>query len=632
MTQRPSHFSHVTTPLIIQVEAVECGAVALGIVMGYYGKFLSVEELRVACGVSRSGTSAYNMMEAAKSYGLEGDAYSAEMEDLFQLKMPVILFWEFNHFVVLEGFDRDAVRINDPASGPRKVTYEDFDVSFSGPVFTLQPRPDFAPSRSDNNPWELLKPLRPTFVKGLQYLVLVGLCLLIPSLAIPALTQAFISNVVLGGYSAWGSQIVLGLGLATAMIAILSYMQAQVVTRLYISISTQLRSNLSWQLLHLPMNFYSQRFGGEIAYRLSLVDPLCSRIAEQLIPVLLNAMLAVVYGFALFFYDVQIALTTLLTAALSLGLLTMVNNQRQDAYASLLAAQMKSSSRAIANLESIETIKATGGEIDSFKLWAGRFTRFVNSNQVIWGIYAKIEVLPGFLVDLSNLLLLGLGVWRILEGTLTIGMLIGLQILLRNFLWPVMQLMNFSQVLRLAKVDLTRLHDISINPMDPLLVSQTLPSMNPSKLEGYVDVQNLSFSYSPREPNVLENINFQMRPGKSIAIVGPSGSGKSTIAALLAGLYLPSSGTLLFDGIPLAAIPHEQFTSSLALVEQAPFLFQGSMRDNITLSDLSKEQTPLFTAAKDACIHDLIVSRKGSYDMEVGENGANLSGGRASKS
>lgn len=617
------------TPTIIQMEATECGAVAIAIILAYYGKFVPIEKLRIDCGVSRDGSNAYHMIEGIKKFGMEADGFTLELEELYHQPLPSILYWKFNHFVVLEGFGKNEVYINDPATGPRTISYDDLNQSFTGIMLSVKPTKAF---QKGGKPLPLYhfwaKHLH--FIKmPLLYTSLAGLCILLPSLAFPAFSQIFVDHVLINNDLSWKNDIIVGMGIAGIAIAILSFLQGTVLNRLQSSLSLQLSSQTFWHMLRLPLLFYTQRYPGEIAYRMGLNESISRTFSSNLAPTVINTLLAFIYGLAMFYYDPFIAGLTVLLVTGNLYLMSLVYRKRTDSYTRYQSELGRSQGYSLGGLQEIETIKATGLETRYFSRWAGYFTKVNNELQEVGKRDIYLSMMTPITNGLALIILLGFGVWRIMNGQLSIGMFIALQILQRNFMGPVLQLIGFSQSLQLARVDAARVKDIVEYPEDHSYAQVRLPEEKiGGKLSGKIDLKNISFGYNPVSPAIINQFSMQLRPGKCIGLTGTTGSGKSTIAKLIAGLLIPWEGEILYDEFPIDQISKPLFISSLALVEQEPFLFSGTVKENLTLLDSQISEETVMQAAIDACIHDDIIARMGGYDMLITENGANFSGGQ----
>ncbi|MBA3956864.1 MAG: NHLP family bacteriocin export ABC transporter peptidase/permease/ATPase subunit [Parachlamydiaceae bacterium] len=615
------------------MEATECGAIALAIIMAYYGKYVPFEELRTFCGVSRNGSDAYNMVQAAKKYGFDAKGYSMDIKALHACDLPIILHWKFEHFVVLEGFGKDKVYINDPATGPRMISYEDLDQAFTGVAIILKPTATFFKSgKAPSLLHSLYKRIKQ--VKApLIFSILVGIGLIVPNLAFPAFTRVFIDQVLMKQDFSWQTGIILGMLLAVVGTTILNFLQKSVLNRLRTRLSLRFASDAFWHMLRLPMMFYTQRYPGEVASRLALNDSISRTITGNLATTAINLLFVIVYGIAIFYYDVIIALTAIGMIAISLLLMRLAYRARSDAYARYQADQGKNMAYSLGALLDIETIKASGMEVKFFSRWVGYYTKVINVLQEVGKKDIFLAVMTPLMNSLTMLTLIAIGVWKILHGEMTIGMFVALQILLNKFMSPVMQLVGFGQLIQLLRVDIARVDDLLNHPLDAQFLKTDVASSKENessfnKLSGHVQLHNIAFGYSPLDQPVVKGISLTLQPGKSTALVGPTGCGKSTIAKIVAGLFAPWEGEVLFDGKSRDQLPRQCIVDSLSLAEQEVFLFNGTVKDNLTLLDPSIEQENVIQATTDACIHEEILSRAGGYDLEIKENGSNLSGGQ----
>lgn len=626
---RPKHFWRTKTPTVIQMESVECGAASLSIMLSHFGKYIPLEELRITCGVSRDGSNALNLLKAAETYDLTGNGYRLELEELYEIDEPVILFWEFNHFLVLEGFCREGVYLNDPAVGPRMVTYEEFDEGFIGIVLAFEPTEDFTPSGAPPSLFqEILERLR-CVRQPLIYLFILGFCLLIPSLSLPAFMNIFVNNILIGNILSWKPFFLLGIALAALLYSALTAMQSFYLNRINGKLSIVLSTKFFWHILRLPVSFYSQRYTAEIAYRTNFNNDISSILTGALSTTSINLLFIFIYGAIMFQYDCLIAIAGIAAALLNLGVLFLIQRSRAGSYSRLQQERSKSLGNALSGLNYIETIKATGTESDFFSRFAAFFTKNINAYQEISRGDTLTAAIPPLMQSLAITTLLGIGGWRAMEGKLDIGMLIALQILLLTFLKPVEQFVNLGQLIQNLKIDIARLNDVTQNPIDPSYSNHNTAEQGEiKKLEGHLEFRNVTFGYSPLSPPLLDNLCFTIKPGQRLALVGPTGSGKSTIAKLASGLYQPWSGEILYDGVPLSELSPERRYHSIASVDQDIFLFSGSIKENLTLWDTTIEEELLVQAAKDAHIHEEILSRPSGYDSLLITGGRNFSGGQ----
>ncbi|MEH2135602.1 NHLP family bacteriocin export ABC transporter peptidase/permease/ATPase subunit [Nostoc sp.] len=621
------------TPTLLQMEAVECGAAALGIILGYYDRIVPLAELRQACGVSRDGSKASNILNAARSYGLQAKGFKVDLAGLRKLQCPYIVFWNFNHFLIVEGFAKDKVYLNDPATGPRTVSFPEFDQSFTGVVLIGEPSAEFQPGgRKPSLTLSLWDRLQSS-LGALVYCVIAGLLLVIPGLAIPAFSQAFVDNVLIEGRSDWLRPLILGMIFTAILNGFLTLLQLQFLRRMKIKLAVGMSSRFLWHILRLPVSFYDQRFAGEISSRVRLNDSLANLLSGRLATTVISAFTVVFYALVMLQYDVVLTAIGIAFVIVNVSVWRWVSRQRVDANLRLMQEQGKVSGVAISGLQSMETLKASGLESEFFSRWAGYYAKAINARQEMDTTNQNLGVLPSFLSSITSMLLLAVGGLRVMDGVLSIGMLIAFQALMQRFLEPVNNLVSLAGELQEMEGNLGRLDDVLRNAIDPAVeqnisASTTqLPAAN-VRLQGYVELRNITFGYNRSAPPLIENLSLSLKPGQRVALVGGSGSGKSTVAKLVCGLYEQWAGEILFDGQPRKHIPRSILTNSIALVEQDISLFAGSVRDNLTLWDSTVPFSNLVRACKDAAIQDVVLSMPGGYNADLAEGASNLSGGQ----
>lgn len=621
-------------PTTVQMEVVECGAACLCSILGYYGKYVPLEQLRIDCGVSRDGASAFGVQMAAKKYDLLAEIHRADLETLYDLPLPLIAYWNFEHFIVIEGFSRDAVFVMDPAVGPMTLTYEELNRSFSKIVILFDPAVEFTKSGKPHNIMDSLFQIFKREYTGFLFAFLAGLLLLLPQLAVPAFTQIFIDNIISGHILNWKTWLLFGIGVMIVLTYLLKYLELNILSRLYIKLSTVFSEEFLWHLLHLPYNFYLQRNSGEIAYRMSLNETLYRNISTQLSGLLINIIMSIGFAIAMFYYDPWIASFGIAMAFCILFLTQYMYGSLVDAYFYYIKTYARSISNSLNALQSIESIKSLGMESKFFSQWSGYFTKMVNANQIVENKNIYVQIFPNSLQALTFIAVLCFGAWRVMDGTLTIGMLVALLILMELFTAPITSLANFVQIAQMVKIDLMRLNDVLKNPIDASLIEaenkdEVLARDIPfSKLKGSLEISNVTFGYDRTGDPILRNININLSPGSMVGVVGPSGSGKSTLARLVADLFQPWQGHIYFDQMERKQLPRSVITNSLGIVEQEAMLFHGSVKNNIAFFNPLIEPEQIVRAAKDACIHEDIVTRKGGYDLILHNNGSNLSGGQ----
>lgn len=630
MIFKRGRYRRVHTPTVIQMEAVECGAASLAMILAYYGKFIPLEEVRLECGVSRDGSNAFNIMRAAEHYDLDAKAFQLSDIELQDINYPAIIFWEYNHFVVLEGFSKDKAYLNDPALGPRYVSLDEFKESYTGVVLSFSKNENFKSQGRAKSLFELVYERLKSAPQALTYLFLVSMCLLIPGFAFPAFLTVFINTIFTNHAISWKWDFILAILLMVGFLGALKKAELYFLTQLNTKLSMRFFSDFYWHLLKLPIAFYSQRDAGEMTYRMNLNKIVAENLTGPVISALVNMMLIVFFAVAMFFYDTMIASITLGIGLVNLLIMYYIVRSRVVAYACLQQHIAKSVSQTIGGMQNIETIKSKGLESAFFSRWAGYFTKKLNATQQIETKDIYILVLPIFFQALAFAALLGIGSLRIIDGALSIGTLMALEILQINFLLPINQFVGISSILQDMKKNIERLNDVMKNEVDTIYNQRhRIANIDgKSKLQGEIEFRDVSFRYSAMSPLVLENISFTLKPGRRIAFIGPAGGGKSSIAKLAMGLFYPTSGQILYDGYALDEISVEIFRNSFASVHQDIFLFSGSIRDNLTFFNNKVSEKTLIEATKDACIHDEISMRQGAYDALLTEGGRNLSGGQ----
>ncbi|NJR49606.1 MAG: NHLP family bacteriocin export ABC transporter peptidase/permease/ATPase subunit [Leptolyngbyaceae cyanobacterium CSU_1_3] len=622
------------TPTLLQMEAVECGAAALGILLGYYDRIVPLAELRQACGVSRDGSKASNILNAARRYGLQAKGFKVDLDGLRKLVCPYIVFWNFNHFLVVEGFSKDSVYLNDPATGPRTVTYTEFDQSFTGVVLVGEPGAEFKPGGRKPSLTLALWDRLQSSIGALVYCVVAGLLLVIPGLAMPAFSQAFVDNVLIEGRDDWLRPLILGMVFTAALNGFLTLLQLQSLRRMKIKLAVGMSSRFLWHILRLPVSFYDQRFAGEISSRVRLNDSLASLLSGRLATTVISAVTVVFYAIVMLQYDVVLTSIGVAFVVINVSVWQWVSRQRVDANLRLMQEQGKVSGVSISGLQSMETLKASGLESEFFSRWAGYYAKAINAKQEMDTTNQMLGVLPSFLTSISSMLLLVVGGLRVMDGVLSIGMLIAFQALMQRFLEPVNNLVGLAGELQEMEGNLGRLDDVLRNAIDPTVkdAMSTPPpealSATNVRLQGYVELRNVTFGYNRSAPPLIEDFSLSLKPGQRVALVGGSGSGKSTVAKLICGLYEAWSGEILFDGQSRAQVPRSILTHSMALIEQDISLFAGSVRDNLTLWDSTVPFSHLVRACKDAAIQDVVLSMPGGYNADLAEGATNLSGGQ----
>jgi len=614
------------TPTILQMEAVECGAAALAMVLAYHGAWIPLEQLRVACGVSRDGSKASNIVKAARRFGLSAKGFRKEPSTLHELPMPCIIHWNFNHFVVLEGIDGNRAFINDPAMGRRRIDMAELDLAFTGVALAMVVTPQF--QKIGGKPQGirlLLRELRGS-KSAVSLVIAVSLALIVPGIVIPGFSKVFVDNVLIQGTTAWFIPLLIGMAVAAAARAAVTALQQSLLLRLQTKLAVVMISRFLWHVLALPMDFFTQRHAGDIANRVSTNEQIARLLSSGVAANALNLVSLAFFAAAMAFYDLVLTAIGVGISLLNVAALKFIAQRREDLSRSLALERGKLVASTISAVRTIETLKASGLEDDAFAYWAGIQAKSLNAEQGLGMSSVLLDMLPTLFSGLTVAAILGIGGLRVIEGSLTLGGLVAFQSLMASFSEPITALVNQVGSLQTIKGGLERLEDVYNYPIDDSGAASA--DRFPPKLVGKVELINVRFGYSILEAPLVEDLSIAIEPGTRVALVGPSGSGKSTLGRLICGLYKPWAGEIRIDGWKLSEIPPQVFANSVAYVDQDIFLFEGTARDNLTLWDAVVTEPELSRALKDAAIHDDIATRAGNYDCYISEGGTNFSGGQ----
>jgi len=613
------------------MEAVECGAASLSMVLGYFGCYRPLAEIRMQCGVSRDGSKATNILNAAKHYGFKAKGLTRSFKKLKETQLPVVIFWNFNHFVTLEGFGKNSVYINDPGVGHREVSIKEFKAAFTGVTLAIQPADDFRKSGRKPSVWPSLLRTLKGYEKGFFYIFIASLLLVLPQFLLPAATQVFIDNVLLDKRTDWFRPLISFLAGVLFLQITVDSLKALVSRRLQLMQMISLNTSFIWRLLRLPISFYTQRYPGEVVDRTKLNDSIAQTVSGPISEVVANVITMLVLGAVLCFYNVWLTLIGIGFSLINFLVLAKLTAKRKEANLSASLEMGKVQGCAIAGIQSIETIKAGGQEITFYTKFGGYLAKGMNSMQRLQNSSLALGVLPEFAKQMTGLLILLLGGLSVMEGQMTVGMLVAFYSMMTNFLRPLQEIFNFSSNIQELTGNVVRVEDVMSNPPEadpPDEIGLDAAGRPIVRLEGQVEVNNLQFGFNPNMPPLIEDFSLKLNPGKSVALVGGSGSGKSTIAKIVCGLYKPLGGEIFIDGTDLSKIPSVVFRNTLGFVEQEFGIFEGTIRDNLTLLDRTISEENVIQAAKDAEIHDVIQNMPKGYETILLENGGNLSGGQ----
>lgn len=619
----------VKVPVIMQMEALECGAACLTMVMAYYKKWVPLEQVRVDCGVSRDGSKASNMAKAAGAYGLQVKAHRYSVASVrTKVTYPAIIHWNFNHFVVLDGFKRGKVIINDPARGVVEISPEEFDKSFTGVCLEFEPCEHFAADGKKESVLEFAKKRLQGSKLSIVFVMMTTVLTAFVSLLTPVFSRIFTDNILTGQNTQWLSDFLAFLAVIIVFLLVVGMINEIYIYKIKGKMAIVSNSSFIWHTLHLPMTFFSQRMAGDIASRQLLNDDIAETLVGRIAPMLINMVLLIFYLIIMLRYSVVLSLVGFAAIAVNLVLANIISQKRIHITRTRMRDQGKLDASTVSGIEMIETIKAAGAESGFFERWSG-FQASVNKAKVEFALTNQfLGGIPALVQQLSGIIILALGVWMIIKGNFTVGMLLAFQSYMTQFLMPVNDLLETGQKLQEMRTSMERVDDVMKYKEDVVFSSIQNTDDVFEKLDGSVEFRNVTFGYSRLEEPLLKDFNLTVKSGSKVALVGSSGCGKSTIAKLACGLYEPWSGEILFQGKPMKAIPKEIFNASLSVVDQDITMFEDSIADNIKMWDKSIEDFEMIIAARDAQIHSDIMMRKGGYGHPVSEGGKNFSGGQ----
>ncbi len=628
-------------PTVIQMEAVECGAAALAMILAYHGRNVPLQTLRDACQVSRDGTTALQMAKVARGYGMNAKGASKDLHELDTLATPFIAYWSFYHFVVVEGWDRTWVYINDPAMGPRRVSWDEMDSCFTGIVIDFEPTSEFERGGKRRSLVESLRTHLGPYKRALAFATVVGIFATIPGIAAAGFLSFFINRVI----SAASTGIIVGF-MAAVVLAIvaqatLGWIQRRTMLSITTDFTTSLAAEMTWRVLRLPTRFFTQRQPGEISWRLQMPAMVSMLLAGPLPSAITGLISIVLYFVAMLVLSPLAAAAALVIGVLNFAILRAMARRQTERQELLMQEEGKLSAVVASGLSAIEFVKATGAEQELFTRFGGQAARVVSVRQETAAANQVFATLPGFLNILASAAVLGIGGFQVLNGDLSLGGLVALQVLAAGFLAPFGLLVQVGNSLLQFRAVMPKIDDVLEQEPETDGLRSSVPAATASdpneptpaaaKLQGRVEFRDVVFGYNPGGPPLLQGLSFTVEPGHRIAFVGTSGAGKSTVSRLLTGLERPWSGTILLDGVPRDEIPGAVLSSSLALVDQSILLFKGTVRDNLTLWDPSIQAGRATVAAQDAHIDDVIASRPEAYESAVDEGGRNFSGGQGQR-
>ena len=614
-------------PMVMQMEAVECGAASLAMILAYYGKWLPLEQVREACSVSRDGSSMKNILLAAKTYGLEPSAYKVSAEDLSGME-PAIIHWNFEHFVVFKGMRKGKAYLNDPGIGPVEIPMDEFRRSFTGVAMTFELTDRFQPSGRPTSIFSYIKHNLSGANEAFWLTFIFTLLLAVVTLTLPLLTRVFFDEILSGRNAQWATIFFCLMAVLALFNFIVTLWQQRYSKR--IAGQLALRGNINYlrHLLRLPMNFFAMRYVGDLQQRQRLNESITHSLVEVLAPQAINVMLLVLYFILMLSYNYMLAMIGVAAALVNLAVVHHYAGQRLNMVRSTQQSMGKYYSATVSCLENIESIKAAGAEEGFFQYWSGLWSRMFNKQREMHVQQSEMSLLPTLTSNLLTMAVLLVGAWYILQGDLSVGMLMAFQGFMTAFMAPVEKIVNAGQQLLEMRSQIERVDDVMKYPEDQHADGE---HSEEGKLLGELELRDVTFGYNRTQPPLIDHFNLHLRAGESVAFVGSSGCGKSTLAKLISGLYKPWSGEILFDGRPIESISSDELTNSIAVVDQNIVLFDDTLSQNIRMWDQSIEDFAILMACSDAQVHSDIMNRPEGLATKVVRGGKNFSGGQCQR-
>ncbi|MEA4853371.1 MAG: NHLP family bacteriocin export ABC transporter peptidase/permease/ATPase subunit [Christensenella sp.] len=631
MQKKPLHKKVAKVPVIMQMEALECGAASLAMVFAYYKKWVPLDQVRKDCGVSRDGSNAKNVLQAARSYGLAAKGYRFEEIETLKTQgtFPCIVFWNFNHFVVLCGFHKGKAVLNDPARGAVAVPMKEFSEAFTGICLCFEPTEKFEPGGKPNSILEFVKERLRGSAPIFALVVLMTLITTIISMVNPAFSSVFLDRILGQGQRDWlGPFLLILLGFNVLQVVI-GFARSVYLLKIQGKFLVSSNSRFMWHVLRMPIDFFSQRLAGDIASRRSANENISNTLIQTFAPLILDMVSLILYAVIIFRYSVLLSLIGIATLVINMLVSSYTSKKRINLMRVSARDAGKLAGTTIAAAEMIETIKSAGAENGFFEKWAG-YQAAVNATSVKnEKMNQFLGNIPSLISSICNIVVLLLGVWLVIMGQWTEGMILAFQGYLGGFMAPVNSLISAGRNVQELRTDMERIQDIMEYPADVKFGEEPLDdSIEYTKLNGTIELKNVTFGYAKLAPPLIRDFNLIIHPGDKIAIVGLSGCGKSTLAKLVSGLYEPWDGEILYDGKKRTEIPREVFTGSIAVVDQDITLFSDTIINNIRMWDDSIENFAVVLAARDADIHEAIMQRKDGYRHKILKGGADFSGGQ----
>lgn len=617
------------TPTVYQMEVSECGAASLSMILQYYGKYVSLEQLRIETGVSRNGCNAKNICIAAEKMGLEYNASSRPIEKmLFKAQTPCIIHWNYSHFVVFEGSSFGKYCINDPQRGRRRLTKEELEEGYSGTVLEFKPTDNFKKDGKKKSLFAFMRSRLEGQKLTLLALFLMQIALIAPGILNPVFDQVFLDDILFEQDYTWLKWLLLIMIFTALYDAYFTYINSRITLLLKTKMSLISTDKMIAHLLRLPMDFFEQRFAGDIVNRVQNNAAVSDFLAGKLVGTLISLITASVYFVIMLFYSPILSLVGLAFSTVSVIIAILTSRKIKNTTMKFSMDSGKLYGALYNGLSASSSLKAVGAENEYTARMLGYYAEVSNNDQKLGMMQTTLGIIPSTLKTVNSVVLLIWGSKYVVDGSLSIGMLMAFTGFLSSFSSPFEDIVSFVRNIQQIKIDMLRVEDIMNYREEDNYVAEKDESLIGKKLRGEIELENISFSYGKLDKPFIKNFNFHLDSGKTVALVGPSGCGKSTVSKMLSCLYRPWTGDILLDGIELEKVPQEVIASSISVVTQTISLFDGTVYDNIAGWNSVLNEEDIIQAAKDACLHDEITMKQGAYDYMLVENGSNLSGGQ----
>jgi NHLM bacteriocin system ABC transporter peptidase/ATP-binding protein len=616
-------------PVVMQMEALECGAACLDMIAAYYGKWIALEQVRLDCGVSRDGSNARNVLKAARNYGLDGAGYRFNVKTLREQGVfPCIIHWNYNHFVVLCGFRGNKAYINDPSRGNVGIPMEEFEKSFTGIVLMFEPTDAFVADGKRKSILGFAAKRLQDAKSAVIFVVIMAVFTYAFTVVNPIMAQFFYDNLLTGKDPSKSTPFLLLLSALTAIQIIGALVFAVYSLKIDGKLAINGSTSFMWKILRLPMEFFSQRMSGDIMMRQTTNEEIARDLVNTFAPLCLNSVMMIFYLVIMIRYSIPLTILGVTTVIINVFFSRMISDFRINLTRGMLMDKGKLATSTLSGISMIESIKASGAENGFFEKWIelkaaadAREVEYVRKD-------AYLGIIPNLISTLANYSILFAGVFLTIRGEFTIGMVTAFQGILGSFMGPASTLTNAGQTIFEMRTDMERVEDVMQYATDPYADRGDDDSHVFEKLSGRIEMKNVSFGYSRLDAPFIKDFSMELTQGRIVSIVGGSGSGKSTISKLLSGLYRPWSGEILYDGKKITEIDRSSFTGSVAVVDQDIILFEDTIENNIKMWDESIENFEVILAARDAQLHDDITGKPGGYQYRIVEGGKDLSGGQ----